>query len=142
MSNNRFFVAYFFASLVCFAGGTATQADELPQYRGINGDGLAASAIPQTGDDSANFRWKIRVAGEGWSSPVIWKDKLFLQAAVRDDVADDESSKPQTYTGGGGQPRSDLMQATYRWDVICLDADTGGQLWKQTARTVRSGSGS
>ncbi len=135
MSKNRFLIAFIFASLTCFQGGTATEADEWPQFRGANGDGVASSAFPDSWDGSTNVRWKLRTPGEGWSSPVIWKDRLFLTTAVRTDVANDQGSKPQPYTGGGGQRRTDLMQATYRWDVICLNADTGKQIWKQTART-------
>lgn len=135
MSNPRLFVALVFVSLFGWTVSRSTEADDWPQFRGANGDGVASSAFPTSWDASDNVRWKVRVPGEGWSSPVIWNDRLFLTAAVRADVADDESSKPQPYTGGGGERRSDLMQATYRWEVICLDADSGKQLWKQTART-------
>jgi outer membrane protein assembly factor BamB len=134
MSNLRLFISFLFAILLS-AGGQAIEADDWPQFRGVNVDGVAHSEFPDSWNQSTNVRWKIPVAGEGWSSPVIWKDKLFLTAAVRTDVANDQSSKPQPYRGGGGQRRSDLMQATYRWDVMCLEADTGKQLWKQTART-------
>ncbi len=112
------------------------EADQWPQFRGAAVDGVAQSQCPDTWDDSNNVRWKFATSGEGWSSPVIWGDQLFLTEAVPIGLAD-EASRPEPYSGGGGRRRDDLTTTTYRWDVICLQASTGKLLWRQAARTGR-----
>ena len=135
MNDGRQFFVGCMIGLLVGLGSSKLAADEWPQFRGAGLDGVAATRFPVSWDSSKNVRWKIPIEGEGWSCPVTWGDQLFLTAAVRTDVADDASSRPQPYTGGGGERRSDLTSATYRWDVMCLDAKTGELLWKQTAKT-------
>ncbi|MCZ7636934.1 MAG: PQQ-binding-like beta-propeller repeat protein [Verrucomicrobia bacterium] len=51
-----------------------------PQFRGPNGQGLAPTArIPSHFGPDTNVLWKTPVPA-GHSSPVIWKDRLFLTA--------------------------------------------------------------
>lgn len=110
-------------------------AEQWSQFRGLHMDGRASSDFPESWSSSENVKWKIPVQGEGWSCPVVWNDKVFLTSAVRTDQEEGEENKPAPYRGGGGQSRSDLVEATYQWDVICLDTKTGKELWKKTART-------
>ncbi|MAV35524.1 MAG: hypothetical protein CMJ59_08700 [Planctomycetaceae bacterium] len=49
------------------------------QYRGPNGDGKAATKnLPVEFTEAKNVRWKIPIAGEGWSSPVVWGNEIWL----------------------------------------------------------------
>jgi outer membrane protein assembly factor BamB len=64
---------------------------------------------------------------------VVWDDLVFLTTAIPVD-ADVASTQPEPYRGGGGRQRSDLVENTYRWEVICLDANTGKIRWRQVAR--------
>ncbi|MEW4527060.1 PQQ-binding-like beta-propeller repeat protein [Maioricimonas sp. JC845] len=121
--------------LIMFAIAGQTSAGHWPQFRGPAADGIARSDCPLSWDSASNVRWKVPLAGEGWSCPVVWGDRVFLTAAVRTDQDADGASRPEPYRGGGGRQRSDLTEATYRWDVICLDANSGRPIWRQTART-------
>lgn len=60
-------------------------ADCWPGFRGWNVQGVAAEANPpvEFGPTTA-CRWKIELPGRGWSSPVVWKDRIFLTAALED----------------------------------------------------------
>ncbi|QDU36116.1 outer membrane biogenesis protein BamB [Maioricimonas rarisocia] len=122
-------------ALVMVATATQATADHWPQFRGSRFDGVVSSACPVHWDASRNVRWKVPIAGEGWSCPVVWGDQVFLTAAVRTDKGADGSSRPEPYRGGGGRRRTDLTEATYRWEVICLDAATGKLNWRQTPRS-------
>jgi outer membrane protein assembly factor BamB len=63
------------------AGGPAT-AQNWTRYRGDNGSGISSQkGIPVT-FSPGDYKWKITLPGEGHSSPVIWKDKLFVTSAV------------------------------------------------------------
>lgn len=110
------------------------QADHWLQFRGNRSDGVAESKFPETWSSSRNVRWKISVPGEGWSCPVVFDDRVFLTTAINTDAGDEDSSRPEPYRGGGGRRRSDLTEANYRWEVLCLDAKTGNIEWRRTAR--------
>lgn len=121
----------FAVTLIIFC--TPTRAENWPQFRGAGADGVAPSGCPTAWDSSTNVRWKTPIAGEGWSCPVVWGDSVFLTTAIPVD-ADVASTQPEPYRGGGGRQRSDLVEKTYRWEVICLDANTGEIRWRQVAR--------
>ncbi|MDP7204158.1 MAG: PQQ-binding-like beta-propeller repeat protein, partial [Pirellulaceae bacterium] len=54
-----------------------------PQFRGPTGDGhVAGKKLVTSWSESENIRWKVAVPGSGWSSPVIWGDKIFVVTAV------------------------------------------------------------
>ncbi len=61
---------------------TVTQAQNWPCWRGPNGDGTSMETnLPIRWDSITNVAWKIPVPGKGYSSPIVWKDKLFVTTA-------------------------------------------------------------
>lgn len=61
----------------------ATPADDWPGFRGPNANGVAAAAnLPATWSKTNNVRWAVDVPGRGWSSPVIWKNVVYLTSAI------------------------------------------------------------
>jgi outer membrane protein assembly factor BamB len=54
-----------------------------PQFRGPSGAGVLDTAkIPLKWSTTENVAWKVDVTGRGWSSPVAWKDQVFLTSAI------------------------------------------------------------
>ena len=54
-----------------------------PQWRGPQATGVAPHASPPLEwSESRNIRWKLKISGEGSSSPVIWEDQVFILTAV------------------------------------------------------------
>lgn len=86
------------------------RGQDWPQFRGPDGSGSAAAAVPSTWSDTENMIWKAPLEGMGASTPVIVGGKLFLTASV----------------GGAG----DLVRR-----VLCFDAATGQKLWDQTVES-------
>jgi len=85
--------------------GGIPQPDEInfPFFRGAGSRGIAGGEgypVNWNGNSGENIRWKIPVPKHGKSSPVIWRDKIFL-------------------TGSEG---SDL-------EIYCIDKNTGNILW-------------
>ena len=83
--------------VVVFLPALALAAD-WPQFRGP--DGSATSTGKQLPDQWAadkNVAWKAQLPGYGWSSPIIWGDKVFVTTAVTD-----KQRKPSAGFGGGG----------------------------------------
>lgn len=98
-----------------------------PQFRGAQVDGLAeGTTLPETWSTTENVVWKADVPGWGWSSPVIWGNKIFLTTAVG------EREREKLVIGGypGGQVRPTDV---HRWLTICLDFDTGKVVWAREA---------
>ena len=111
------------------------RADNWSQFRGPDANSVSTKPLPTTWSDhdgaTQNIRWKIPVAGEGWSQPVVWGKKVFLTAAVpMSQVAND----PEPYSGGGGRSRKDLMKTDYRYQVVCVDANSGDEVWRTTCK--------
>jgi outer membrane protein assembly factor BamB len=52
------------------------------QWRGPSGQGLVeGKGYPDTWSDTQSVRWKVPVPGRGHSSPIVWKDRIFLTTA-------------------------------------------------------------
>ena len=64
--------------------GAAGQA--WPTWRGPLGTGEAPAATPPIEwSDTKNVRWKVPIAGAGKSSPIVWRDTVYLTTAVPGD---------------------------------------------------------
>jgi outer membrane protein assembly factor BamB len=83
-------------SLVCLPA--LAGASEWPQFRGPNGSATSAgNQLPVNWGADKNVAWKAQIPGYGWSSPIIWGDKVFVTTAVTD-----KQRKPSAGFGGGG----------------------------------------
>ncbi len=66
-----------------FLLGTTLHADNWPQFRGPNGQGHSTeTGIPWRWSATENIAWKTPLPGEGWSSPIVWDDHLFVTATT------------------------------------------------------------
>lgn len=102
----------------------AEETRHWPQYRGAKSDGLGeGSTLPEIWSETENVVWKVAVPGWGWSSPIVWGDKVFVTSAVG------EKTLPVPQVGGypGGHVGS---EETHRWMLYCLDFVSGRILWE------------
>lgn len=54
-------------------------------FRGSNLDGISANSnVPLVWNDSLNVIWKTSIHGEGWSSPVVKDDQIWITTAPKD----------------------------------------------------------
>ena len=60
-------------------------AGNWPEFRGPTGQGHAnAASLPLRWSETEHVRWKTAIPGEGWSSPVIWGDQIWMTTALND----------------------------------------------------------
>ena len=88
----------------------AQQKANYPFFRGAEGIGVAAQKnIPTdwNGASGKNVLWKVKVPKSGYSSPIIWGDKLFV-------------------TGADAQARM----------VFCYDKNSGKLVWEAAADKI------
>jgi len=109
-----------------------TELNNWHQWRGPDANGVSRSANPPTEwSEEKNIRWKTAIDGAGSSTPIIWDNKVFLLTAINTGIVDPALAKPED------QPKRafgiKFPNTEYKFVVLCLDRDTGKELWRQTA---------
>lgn len=79
MIPTRFLPAFSAAVLAA----SATFGANWPQFRGPDLQGVSKErGLPLAWNSTSNVLWKVSVPGESWSSPIVWKDRVFLTTAT------------------------------------------------------------
>lgn len=77
--------------------------EEWGRFRGPTGQGVSTETnLPIAWSSSDNIAWKTPIPGEGWSSPIVWGDRVFLSTTTEEGKS---------------------------CHVICVDRKSGGILW-------------
>jgi outer membrane protein assembly factor BamB len=118
--------------LFLLAGMLLGADSDWPQFRGRAASGLAAGAasVEWNGESNKNVLWKTPIPGLGYSSPVIWGDRIFLTSSVSGSGTPAEV-KLGLY--GAIQPVKD--EGGQNFNVYCIDRKSGKILWTKTAAT-------
>jgi outer membrane protein assembly factor BamB len=59
-------------------------ATDWPQFRGPDGQGHSDADVPLEWSEEKNIKWKVAVPGEGWSSPVIAGNQIWLTSSEQE----------------------------------------------------------
>ncbi|MEO6212846.1 MAG: PQQ-binding-like beta-propeller repeat protein, partial [Vicinamibacterales bacterium] len=130
-----------------------------PGFRGHGMTGVAASArVPDRWSVKENVKWAVPIAGNGWSSPIVWGETVYITSAI--------GTKPFKQPGAGlfgndyvaeltaqGLSGEELMKrlrardnempeesAELRYMLYALDAKSGKVKWEREAlRTLPAG---
>ncbi len=101
------------AAAACLASlcTAAAVAEDWPCFRGPSRQGVSSETdLPLRWSATENVRWTAPVPGESWSSPIVWRDRVFVTTATEE----------------GKSCR-----------ILSLDAATGAVLWdKEVLRQV------
>ena len=58
------------------------------RFRGPSGQGISSETdLPVTWSNDENVKWTADLPGQGWSSPIVFKDHIFLTAATEEGVS-------------------------------------------------------
>ena len=110
-------------------------ADNWHQWRGPDATGVSTTADPPVEwSEDENVKWKVAIEGQGTSTPIICGDKVFVLTAINTGVKDPSIPDPED------QPKTnffDIKQpnAQHAFVLLCLDRNTGKEIWRQTATT-------
>lgn len=118
--------SFFSVTLAALTLNAAAQ-ENWPQFRGAQSLGVATNKnLPVTWSATQNIAWQTDVPGMGWSSPVVWGDKIYLTSVIRDGEV--EPPKKGLYFGG---ERKTPSTNTQHWMVYAFDWQTGKKVWEK-----------
>ncbi len=96
--------------LACLAvalGAGIARADNWPTWRGPNNDGISLEKnLPVKWSTTENITWKLAMPDRSGSTPIIWRDRVFLSTGNGDGI-----------------------------ELWCIDRASGKVLWKQALGT-------
>lgn len=100
-----------------------------PQWRGPLDNGVAPLADPPImWDAETNIKWKAPLEGRGSATPIVWGDRVFVLTAAPTDRTGERAKLDPRF-----QKRTELTDRVYQFAVMCLDRNTGKQLWRKVA---------
>ena len=100
-----------------FGLAPAGRADNWPQWRGPNNDGISTeNGLPSTWSKTANVVWRTALPGRAGATPCVWGDRIYLTSNEGDDLV-----------------------------LLCIATTDGAMKWKRTVcsgnQDARSGEG-
>jgi outer membrane protein assembly factor BamB len=67
----------------CCLAGSALADEAWSQFRGPDGNGCSgAKGLPLTWSETEHIKWKTALPGQGWSSPVVLGNQIWMQTAL------------------------------------------------------------
>ena len=91
----------------------AARSEDWPWFRGPSRQGISREKdVPTQWSATSNIRWKTPIPGEGWSSPIVFGDRLFVTTALE----------------GGSS-----------FHMICLDRLSGRVIWDKELTRQKAG---
>jgi outer membrane protein assembly factor BamB len=94
-------------------GPQTSVAEDWPGFRGPGRQGISNEKnLPTQWSATSNIAWKTAIAGEGWSSPIVFGDRIFVTTAT------DEGAS---------------------FHLMCLDRKTGAVLWDRQVLRQKPG---
>jgi outer membrane protein assembly factor BamB len=126
MKSQRFLLVWVF--LLFPSSWLISAPPNWPQFRGPDSRGVAETSssgkLPDRWSATENVAWKTDIPGRGWSSPIVWGNRVFLTTVINKGMA--EEPKKGLYFGGN---RTTPPEAIHQWKVMCLDLESGKVLW-------------
>jgi outer membrane protein assembly factor BamB len=93
--------------------GSVVNAEDWTRFRGPNGQGISSETnLPVNWSADSNVAWKTSIPGKGWSSPIVFKDQIFLTTATEEGVS---------------------------CRIICVDRKTGKIAWNTEVHRQKTG---
>jgi len=139
------------AAIVLCASAGPSRAENWPQWRGPQNNGLSAEAnLPTEWSKTENVAWRLPLPGPAGATPVVWNDRIFLTSPDGDDLVlmcistggkelwrKKVSAGNQTVRGDEGNScsPSPVTDGKHVWTtmgtgaVACFDFD-GNEVWK------------
>jgi len=144
--------------LIVFTCQLAAQ-DPIPSwthYRGTNLNGISTeTGLPVSWNESTNIGWRTAIAGKGWSSPVVYRDQIWLTSEanremraicvdfktgeiIHDQILFNPDTLYRKHAINTYATPTPAIEENYvyihfgRYGTACLDTGTGETVWERT----------
>lgn len=115
-----------FVGLILLGLPRAVEAQDWPQFRGPNGNGvLEKLEHPLEWSDTQNIAWSVELPGSGLASPVVHGDLVFLAAAVG-------ANPSVSFREGVSDMSPKTPKAPVKFEVVCYSLKDGTTKWSKT----------
>ncbi len=131
LSNHKSFIGGFIfiaTMIIISACSYSAGSKNWPQFRGPDANMIVSGEnLPTEWNEELNVAWTFDVEGDSWTSPIVWGNQAFVASAVAVKI-----NKPGE--GEGEEENQDLyLKDVYRWELSCVDIESGKELWKVVA---------
>ncbi len=132
-------------------------AQEWTRFRGPNGSGVSEATTIPVKWTTKDYAWRVKLPGIGYSSPVVWGDRLLVTSALEEDATQiirclrtsdggliwkrefpsTTHSKHQFNCYASATPTVDAQRVYYvfatpeKYNVIALDQANGKEVWRR-----------
>jgi outer membrane protein assembly factor BamB len=149
-------IALSISAAALFAATSPAPEDTWPGFRGHGMSGVApGKSIPERWTTTENVRWKTEIPGQGWSSPIVWGDMVFVTAGISGKpfkqptsglYGNDYIAELSAQGLSGEEIRRKLRERDnespeeseeIRYMLYAIDAQTGKIKWQQEAQKSR-----
>ncbi len=126
------------------AAQTSVAGDNWPQFRGVNAGSVGDDpALPETWSRTENVVWNVEIPGQGWSSPIVWDDLIFVTSVLSDEPRQEPGRDLIPEPGQEGAPVTSVdgiasappLATPYTWMLHAIDFATGETRWRRVLRT-------
>jgi outer membrane protein assembly factor BamB len=152
LRRSRLFAIIVLAAAVCLDGRYSAQGSQnWPRFRGPGSNPVAENPnLPVSWSKTENVEWVADVPGTGWSSPVVWGNRIFFTAATSDkpmkqpSLGVDFSNELLAELRKKGLSTEEANKKLYERDremphelvinlvLYCYDLASGKMLWEQS----------
>jgi outer membrane protein assembly factor BamB len=126
------------AAIACVAVIHGAAPTNWPQFRGLTGGVIPDDPqLPEHWSRTENVAWKVDVGGQGWGSPIVWDDYVFVTSVITPDKNQGPAATPGLFVGKfenketaeGAGPDPDFAYER-RWVLYAFDFKTGKLRWE------------
>lgn len=118
------------------AGTNVARAEgQVPQFlAGRTASSPGAEVPPDRWTADENIQWKTDIPGRGWSSPIVWGDRIILTTCVN--TGKDPVARKGLYLEDVDANKYPKPTDQHEWKVLCLDLKTGKTIWERTSHAA------
>lgn len=138
-------IAVVAGAVVAFgAEPAAAPASDWPAWRGPLANGVAPDATPPVQwSETQNVRWKVAIPGRGHSSPIVWRDRVYVTTAIETDKTLDAAAvkAAEADTPDFVRKEAHRPEKVLQFVVLALKRADGSVAWRQTVCEEAPGAG-
>ena len=131
-----------FLVVLAVLSASVSQGQEWTRFRGPNGQGISSAQTIPVKWTQEDYNWKVKLPGGGHSSPVAWKDKIFVTSG--DEETDCGTILAVSVSDGQTLWQKEYALGSYRMNRLncyaatspTVDADHVYVLWPASNKTI------